>query len=167
MHLDEYKCGLRTWVLSSEGGGEYWLAVPGFGSNGLRVICGDVSLCVFCGSYAVLVHPPSQDPYREFTVPRGEGYFVSVGERGINGSMWNVYQARKRKGLSFGGTLPHLIPIILFFGAHYAWLLSPYSHILENNGLMRVSLTMTFVFGRMTTKIILVPYLLPSPYWQC
>ena len=70
--------------------------------------------------------------------------------------MWNVYQARRKKGLSFLGTLPQLMPVILFFVAHYAWLLSPYSHILENNGLMRVSLTMTFVFGRMTTKIILV-----------
>jgi len=82
---------------------------------------------------------------------------------GVNGSMWNVYQARKRKGLSFSGTLPHLIPILLFFTAHYLWLLSPYSHILENNGLMRVSLTMTFVFGRMTTKIILVLPLSPFP----
>src|ERR1700738_5374181 len=81
--------------------------------------------------------------------------------------MWNVYQARRKKGLSFLRTLPQLMPIILFFVAHYAWLLSPYSHILQNNGLMRVSLTMTFVFGRMTTKIILViiPISSHPPSW--
>src|SRR5438045_4402755 len=75
--------------------------------------------------------------------------------------MWNVYQARRKKGLSFLGTLPQLMPIILFFVAHYAWLLSPYSHILENNGLMRVSLTMTFVFARMTRKITLESLAIP------
>lgn len=74
----------------------------------------------------------------------------------IPGCFWNVYQARKNKGLGFLETLPQLTPIVLFFAAYYAWLLSPYSQVLERNGLMRVGLIMTFVFGRMTTKIILV-----------
>ena len=71
-------------------------------------------------------------------------------------SFYNVYTARKSRGQSFLPTLPQLAPIVIFFAAHYAWLLSPYSRILDNGGLMRVGLTMTFVFGRMTTKIILV-----------
>jgi len=52
-----------------------------------------------------------------------------------------------------------MIPIALFVGAHYAWLLSPYSHALKDGQLMVIGLIMTFVFGRMTTKIILVPLL--------
>jgi hypothetical protein len=67
-----------------------------------------------------------------------------------------VYVARKARGQSFLATLLQLTPIILFFAASYAWLQSPYSTILNNGGLMRIGLTMTFVFGRMTTKIILV-----------
>lgn len=74
----------------------------------------------------------------------------------LTSSVYNVYLARKTRGQSLFPTLPQLSPIILFFAAHYAWLLSPYSHILENGSLMRVGLIMTFVFGRMTTKIILV-----------
>jgi hypothetical protein len=71
-------------------------------------------------------------------------------------SIYNVYCAREERGKSFLVTLPQLLPMVLFFAANFAWLLSPFSHVLENNGLMRVALTMTFVFGRMTTKIILV-----------
>ena len=74
----------------------------------------------------------------------------------LTGCLWNVYEARKKKGLGLFETLPQLVPLVLFFGVHYAWLLSPYSHVLERNGLMRVGLIMTFVFGRLTTKIILV-----------
>lgn len=77
----------------------------------------------------------------------------------VEQSVYNVYVARKSRRQPLLPTFPQLAPIIIFFAAHYAWLLSPYSHILENGGLMRVGLTMTFVFGRMTTKIILV---LPS-----
>jgi len=71
-------------------------------------------------------------------------------------SFYNVYCARKARGQSFIPTLLQLTPIAIFFAAHYAWLLSPYSMVLERGGLMRVGLVMTFVFGRMTTKIILV-----------
>jgi len=53
-----------------------------------------------------------------------------------------------------------MIPIALFVAAHYAWLLSPYSHALKDGHLMLIGLIMTFVFGRMTTKIILVTPLL-------
>jgi hypothetical protein len=92
-------------------------------------------------------------------------YIYPVGESPgrIDSSFYNVYVARKSRGQRVWSTLPQLTPIILFFAAHYAWLLSPYSHTLQNGGLMRVSLTMTFVFGRMTTKIILVPAPPPRP----
>jgi ethanolaminephosphotransferase len=73
-----------------------------------------------------------------------------------DGSFYNVYKARKARGEAFLPTLPQLIPMILFVAAHCAWLLSPYSYALKEGQLMLVGLTMTFVFGRMTTKIILV-----------
>src|SRR5277367_417347 len=104
--------------------------------NDVRFIRMDVFECVVCDSSPQLV--------------------ISSPLLMLMSSVYNVYVARKSPGQSLLPTLPQLSPIILFFAAHYAWLLSPYSHILEKGDLMRVGLTMTFVFGRMTTKIILV-----------
>ena len=99
-------------------------------------------------SYRVLLHTPTLLVFYTFNAAT------------LTRSFYNVYQARKSRGQPFLSTLLQLAPIIVFFAANYAWLLSPYSNILKNGGLMRVGLTMTFVFGRMTTKIILViPYL--------
>lgn len=47
-----------------------------------------------------------------------------------------------------------------------AWLGSPYSFILKDNHLVLYCLTMSLVFGRMTTKIILAHLTRqPFPYW--
>lgn len=47
-----------------------------------------------------------------------------------------------------------------------AWLYSPHSTLLRENRLVLFCLTMSFVFGRMTTKIILAHLTRqPFPYW--
>ncbi|KAF2099333.1 hypothetical protein NA57DRAFT_74834 [Rhizodiscina lignyota] len=78
----------------------------------------------------------------------------------------NVYRARSAKGLP---TLPLLLewtPMVLFTGGCVGWLGSPYSSLLRNNHLVLFSLTMSLVFGRMTTKIILAHLTRqPFPYW--
>jgi ethanolaminephosphotransferase len=47
-----------------------------------------------------------------------------------------------------------------------AWLFSPYSNLLSHNRLVLFCLTMAFVFGRLTTKIILHHLVhQPFPFW--
>ncbi|KAJ9199480.1 hypothetical protein DTO166G4_5488 [Paecilomyces variotii] len=78
----------------------------------------------------------------------------------------NVYQARKRQGLPFLPVLKEWLPISVFTGCVVAWLFSPYSTLLAENRLVLFCVTMSFVFGRMTTKIILAHLLKqPFPYW--
>jgi ethanolaminephosphotransferase len=78
----------------------------------------------------------------------------------------NVYRARSAKGLP---TLPLLLewtPMVLFTGSTMAWLGSPWSTLLRDNHLVLFCLTMSLVFGRMTTKIILAHLTRqPFPYW--
>lgn len=78
----------------------------------------------------------------------------------------NVRRARKAKNLP---TLPLLLewtPMVLFTGGCVAWLGSPYSSLLRKNHLVLFSLTVSLVFGRMTTKIILAHLTRqPFPYW--
>jgi ethanolaminephosphotransferase len=57
-------------------------------------------------------------------------------------------------------------PLVVFVVSTMAWLGSPYSHLLEDNHLVLYCLTMSLVFGRMTTKIILAHLThQPFPYW--
>ncbi len=76
--------------------------------------------------------------------------------------VYNVYQARKQQNLPFSTTLLEWIPILTFCTSSAAWLLSPKSLILSDNHLVLFALTASFVFGRMTTKIILVSAFLNS-----
>jgi ethanolaminephosphotransferase len=78
----------------------------------------------------------------------------------------NVYKARRAQNLP---TLPLLLewtPITIFSLGCMAWLGSPDSYILRDNHLVLFCLTMSLVFGRMTTKIILAHLThQPFPYW--
>lgn len=57
-------------------------------------------------------------------------------------------------------------PMVVFVASTMAWLGSPHSHLLEDNHLVLYCLTMSLVFGRMTTKIILAHLTRqPFPYW--
>ena len=80
--------------------------------------------------------------------------------------VYNVYCARSKQNLP---TLPLLLewtPMLLFSASTAAWLGSPHSYLLRDNHLLLFCLTMSLVFGRMTTKIILAHLTAqPFPYW--
>ncbi|KFY36929.1 hypothetical protein V495_07499 [Pseudogymnoascus sp. VKM F-4514 (FW-929)] len=67
----------------------------------------------------------------------------------------NVVRARRRDGLPVAPVFLEWTPMIVFTLAIGAWLLSPHSTLMAENHLVLFCLTMAFVFGRMTTKIIL------------
>lgn len=78
----------------------------------------------------------------------------------------NVYQARKSRGEAFLPVFLEWTPMVVFTGALCAWLGSPWSTLLSDNHLALLCLTLSFVFGRMTTKIILAHLTRqPFPYW--
>lgn len=71
------------------------------------------------------------------------------------GCLYNVAKARRRQNLPIGPVLSQLTPMLAVTTATVAWLWSPNSFILSNDHLILFAITMSFVFGRMTTKIIL------------
>lgn len=78
----------------------------------------------------------------------------------------NVIKARRRDKLPVLPVFLEWTPIIVFTLAIGAWLYSPYSTLMPENHLVLFCLTMSFVFGRMTTKIILAHLTRqPFPYW--
>lgn len=80
--------------------------------------------------------------------------------------VYNVAAARRRQNLPVLPVLLEWTPMVAFTGAVLAWLFSPYSTLLSENRLVLFCVTMSFVFGRMTTKIILAHLLKqPFPYW--
>ncbi|KAH9815686.1 ethanolaminephosphotransferase (aminoalcoholphosphotransferase), partial [Teratosphaeria destructans] len=84
----------------------------------------------------------------------------------LPGCVWNVWEARKAKNLPLLPVFLEWTPMIVFTGSLVAWLGSPYSALLEDNHLCLLCLTLSFVFGRMTTKTILAHLTRqPYPYW--
>lgn len=80
--------------------------------------------------------------------------------------VWNVYKARRAKGLPFLPVFLEWTPMAVYTLSIGAWLFSPYSTLMEENHLVLFCLTMSFVFGRMTTKMILAHLTRqPFPYW--
>lgn len=80
--------------------------------------------------------------------------------------VYNVVQARKRMGLPVGPLFSEWAQILVFTFSCMAWLYSPYSTLLSENRLVLFSITMSFVFGRLTTKIILAHLTRqPFPYF--
>ena len=78
----------------------------------------------------------------------------------------NVVRARKRQGLPIAPVFLDWTPMGLFLLGCGAWLYSPHSQLLHEQHLVLFCLTMSFVFGRMTTKIILAHLTRqPFPYW--
>lgn len=79
---------------------------------------------------------------------------------------YNVYLARKRQNLPFLPVFLEWTPMAVYTLSVGLWLYSPYSTLMMDNHLMLFCLTMSFVFGRMTTKIILAHLTRqPFPYW--
>lgn len=78
----------------------------------------------------------------------------------------NVVKARRAASLPVMPVFLEWTPLIVFTLSAGVWLYSPYSTLMRENRLMLFCLTMSFVFGRMTTKIILAHLTRqPFPYW--
>lgn len=84
----------------------------------------------------------------------------------LPGCVLNVIEARKKQNLPIMPIFKEWVPMVFFTVCNIAWLFSPYSTLLVENRLVLYCWTITFVFGRMTTKIILAHLLKqPFPYW--
>ena len=80
--------------------------------------------------------------------------------------IYHVVNARLAAKLPILPIFLEWFPMIIYTGACAAWLGSPYSSLLKSNRLVLFCLTMSFVFGRLTTKIILHHLTRqPFPYW--
>ena len=80
--------------------------------------------------------------------------------------VYNVIQARRSQGLPVAPVFLEWTPMAVFIGAAGAWLYSPYSSLMRDNRIVLFCITMSFVFGRMTTKVILAHLTRqPFPYW--
>ena len=80
--------------------------------------------------------------------------------------VYNVVQARRKRNLPVAPVFLEWIPMAMFTISIGAWLWSPYSTLMEENHLVLFCLTMSFVFGRMTTKMILAHLTRqPFPFW--
>jgi ethanolaminephosphotransferase len=80
--------------------------------------------------------------------------------------IYHVVQARRRQNLPILPVFLEWTPMIVYTTSCCAWLASPYSSLLTHNRLVLFCLTMSFVFGRLTTKIILHHLTnQPFPYW--
>ena len=78
----------------------------------------------------------------------------------------NVAEARRKNGLPLAPVFLEWTPMIAYTFGCSAWLGSPYTNLLKDEHLILFCFTMSLVFGRMTTKIILAHLTRqPFPYW--
>lgn len=78
----------------------------------------------------------------------------------------NVIRARRAQHLPILPVFLEWTPMLIYTLSITAWLSSPYSTLLSHNHLALFCITMSFVFGRMTTKIILAHLTRqPFPFW--
>jgi ethanolaminephosphotransferase len=67
----------------------------------------------------------------------------------------NVVKARRQQNLPIWPVFLEWTPMIVYTASICAWCASPYSILLSDNHLLIFCLTLSFIFGRLTTKIIL------------
>lgn len=80
--------------------------------------------------------------------------------------VYNVALARRKRNLPLAPVFLEWTPMAVFTVAIGAWVFSPYSNLMQDNHLVLFCVTMSFVFGRMTTKMILAHLTRqPFPYW--
>lgn len=78
----------------------------------------------------------------------------------------NVIRARRAQNLPLAPVFLEWTPMAIYTASLCFWLGSPHSRLLADNHLTLLCLTLSFVFGRMTTKIILAHLTRqPFPYW--
>lgn len=84
----------------------------------------------------------------------------------LPGCVLNVASARRSQNLPVLPLFKEWLPMVVFTLCNMSWLFSPYSTLLSEDHLVLYCLTISFVFGRMTTKIILAHLIRqPFPYW--
>lgn len=116
-----------------------------------------------------------QDRFPDFAERLGETCLRDIWVSIIFGSfllghvpfcVYNVVRARRAKGLPVAPVFLEWIPMAVYTLSIGAWAFSPYSTLMEENHLVLFCLTLSFVFGRMTTKMILAHLTRqPFPYW--
>ncbi|OAA63747.1 sn-diacylglycerol cholinephosphotransferase [Niveomyces insectorum RCEF 264] len=80
--------------------------------------------------------------------------------------IYHVVLARRARGLPVAPVFLEWTPMLVYTACIGAWLYSPYSSLCRDNHLVLFCVTMSFVFGRMTTKMILAHLTRqPFPYW--
>ena len=80
--------------------------------------------------------------------------------------IYHVVKARRERNLPVAPVFLEWTPMLVYTFSIGAWLYSPYTTLREENHLVLFCLTMSFVFGRMTTKMILAHLTRqPFPYW--
>lgn len=80
--------------------------------------------------------------------------------------VYHVINARRKKNLPIAPVFLEWTPMAVFTLSIGAWVYSPYSTLMRDNHLVLFCLTLSFVFGRMTTKMILAHLTRqPFPYW--
>lgn len=78
----------------------------------------------------------------------------------------NVYKARHARNQRLTPLFKEWTPMVIFCAALFFWIGSPESHIMSQNYVSLLCVTLSFVFGRMTTKIILAHLTKQDfPYW--
>lgn len=82
--------------------------------------------------------------------------------------LFNVWRHKRKEGTNdFLQSLSQLLPIICLTAAVTSWLTSPYSSVLSDNHMVLFALTMSLVFARVTTSVILAHLTRqPFPYWS-
>ena len=80
--------------------------------------------------------------------------------------IYHVVKVRQAKKLPIAPVFLEWFPMLVYCSCCMAWLGSPYSTLLSDNHLVLWCLTQSFVFGRLTTKVILHHLTRqPFPYW--
>jgi ethanolaminephosphotransferase len=80
--------------------------------------------------------------------------------------IFHVVKARRAQGLPVAPVFLEWTPMMVYTLSTGAWLYSPHSTLRDENHLVLFCVTMSFVFGRMTTKMILAHLTRqPFPYW--
>jgi ethanolaminephosphotransferase len=80
--------------------------------------------------------------------------------------IYHVVKARRERNLPVAPVFLEWTPMAVYSLSIGAWVYSPYSTLREENHIVLFCMTMSFVFGRMTTKMILAHLTRqPFPYW--
>jgi len=78
----------------------------------------------------------------------------------------NVIRARRSRNEPVLPVFLEWTPMLIYTAATAAWFSSPWTYLLKENRVVLFCLTQSFVFGRMTTKIILAHLTKQAfPYW--